>query len=184
MPELVEDFDRTKGVFTFNPTTLKVEPAMPMPRHQDIVISDEKQTEVPNPSSPDHPISLRKSEGFNYWRGTKEDSCEWPPERVWTSDGGTRLWIQIGSHTSTSGDINGVQLFEKGRDPRTLFDDANCVDFWSGRSVYAFCTPRETSTLSKKEVWTSELHVGDWKKGTDKAILKGLVWVPCVSIRP
>ena len=183
MPEFVEDFDRSKGVFILDPKTLKLERAADSPRHQDIPISDDQQTSIPDPNNPDHPIKAKRFEGFSYWLNGKEAKSEWDAFRAWTTDGG-RLWISIGSHTSTSGDINGLMLFEKGKKPKTIFENGNCVDFWPARDLYAYCTPRDTSTLGKKQVWSSELHVGDWKKGTDRTILKGLVWVPSVSIRP
>lgn len=183
-PIFVEDFDRSKGIFVLDPSTLKVERAMESPHHQEIQLNEEKPTEVPNPSSPEHPLALQMFEEFKYWRGTKEETCEWPPYRAWNTDGGNKLWVLIGTHFSSSGDVNGMMLFEKGRDPRTLFDDGNCVDFWSSRSLFAYCTYRNTSSLGKKQVWTSELHVGDYKKGTNKAVIKGLAWVPSVSIRP
>ena len=183
MPILVEDFDRSKGIFTLNPVSLKIEQAMESPHHQDIAISEDQETTIPDPSNPDHPIKAKRFDGFTYWLNGKETKSDWDAYRAWKTDD-TKLWINIWSHTSTSGDINGVMLFEKGRQPRTLFEDGNCVDFWPERSTFAYCTPRDTSALGKKQVWTSELHVGDWKKGTNKVILKGLVWVPSVSIRP
>ena len=184
MPEFVEDFDRTKGVFFLNPASLKLEPAMETPNHQEIELTDEKETVVPNPSTTDHPLSLKKFVGFKYWSKGAEQTSEWEPIRAWNSDGGAKLWILIGSHSSMSGDVNGAMLFEKGKQPRILFEDANCIDLWSGRSLFAYCSSRDTSTLGKKQVYTSELHVGDWKKGSNTTILKGIVWVPSVSIRP
>ena len=184
MPVFVEDFDRTKGVFVLNSTSLKIEQAMETPHHTDIPISSEQEAVIPNPSNLDHPIKAKWGEGFSYWEKGKETKSEWDAFRAWTTDNGQRLWINIGSHTSTSGDINGVMLFEKNRNPMTIFEDGNCVDFWPDRSTFAYCTPRETMSLGKKEVWTSELHVGNWRKATNKVILKGLVWVPSVSIRP
>ena len=184
MPEIVQDFDRTKGVFTLNPITLKIEPSMETPHHTDIPISSEQEAVIPDPSNPEHPIKAKRGEGFSYWEKGKETKSDWDAFRAWTTDKGERLWINIGSHTSTSGDINGVMLFEKNRNPMTIFEDGNCVDFWPDRGTFAYCTPRETMSLGKKEVWTSELHVGNWRKATNKAILKGLVWVPSVSIRP
>jgi hypothetical protein len=183
MPEFVEDFDRSKGVFILNPTTLKLEQAMETPHHGDIAISDDQVTSISDPSNPGHPIKAKRYDGFTYWENGKETKSDWDAFRAWTSDSGQRLWINIGSHNSTSGDINGLMLFENGKKPITIFDNGNCVDFWPERGAFAYCTPRDTSTLGKKEVWTSELHVGNWKKGANKAILKGLVWVPSVSIR-
>ena len=184
MPEMVEDFDRTNGVFILNPITLKLEPAMETPHHEEIAIPDEDVMTIADPSNPDHPIKGKRYDGFSYWANGKEVKSEWDMFRAWTADGGAKLWLGIGSHSSTSGDINGVMLFEKGKKPRTIFEDANCADFWQGRSLFAYCTSRDTSALGKKQVYTSELHVGDWKKGNNVTILKGLVWVPSVSIRP
>jgi hypothetical protein len=184
MPEFVEDFDRSKGVFILNPASIKLEPAMETPHHEEIEIPGEEETTIPDPSNPEHPIKGKRFDGFSYWSNGKEIKSEWDMFRAWTSDGGAKLWLGIGSHSSTSGDINGVMLFEKGKKPKTIFEDGNCVDFWSGRSLFAYCTPRDTSALGKKQVYTSQLHVGDWKKGNNVTILKGLVWVPSVSIRP
>jgi hypothetical protein len=184
MPEMVEDFDRTKGVFILNPSTLKLEPAMETPHHEEIDIPGEEEATIPDPNNPEHPIKGKRYDGFRYWVNGKEEKSEWDMFRAWTSDGGAKLWLGIGSHSSTSGDINGVMLFEKGKKPRTIFEDGNCVDFWTGRSLFVYCTSRDTSALGKKQVYTSELHVGDWKKGNNVTILKGLVWVPSVSIRP
>jgi hypothetical protein len=184
MPEMVEDFDRSKGVFILDPKSLKLEPVMETPHHEDINIPDEDSVSIPDPSNPDHPVKAKRFDGFTFWSNGKEETSEWDIFRAWNSDGGSKLWLGTGSHSSSSGDINGLMLFEKGKKPRTIFENANCADFWPSRSRFAYCTSRETSTLGKKEVWTSEMHVGDWIKGTDKTLLKGLVWVPSVSIRP
>ena len=186
MPELVEDFDRAKGVFILDPNTLKLEQAVNSPHHQDISIPDSGEIMIKDPNNEDnfHPVKVTRYDGFEYWLNGKPEKSDWGVFRAWYSDNASRLWLSIGSHTSTSGDINGIMLFEKGKKPRMIFENANCVDFWTARGTYAYCTPRDTSTLGKKDVWTSELHVGDWKKGTDRTILKGLVWVPSVSIRP
>jgi hypothetical protein len=183
MPELVEDFDRTKGVFVLNPKTLTVDRAADSPHHGDIDLPDEQPFSIPDPNQVDHPIKGKLFDGFSYWANGKEVKSDWDLFRAWTTDG-DKLWLGIGSHTSTSGDINGLMLFEKGKEPRIIFENGNCVDFWPERNTYAYCTPRDTSTLGKKQVWSSELHVGDWRKGTGRTVLKGIVWVPSVSIRP
>ena len=181
---MIEDFDRTKGVFVLDPKTLKIEQAMETPRHTDIEIDSEKEVSIPDPSNPDHPIKGKLFDGFRYWQNGKEVKSDWDVFRAWNTNGGSTLWLVMGTHVSSSGDINGVMLFEKGKAPKTIFEDANCFDFWQDRNAFAYCTPRDTSSLGKKQVWTSALHVGDWKKGTNRTILKGLVWVPSVSIRP
>ena len=190
MPELVEDFDRSKGVFVLDLKSLKLEPAMPTPGHGEYPLPDSKPTKYIDPNDPNHPIIVNSTksdefyEGFEYYVGGKVVKQEWPVYRAWYDDGQNKVWIWYGSHTSTSGNINALMLFQKGKTPKALFDNANAVDFWPARDLYAYCTPRDTSTLGKKEVWTSELHLGDWKKGYDRPILKGLVWAPSVSIRP
>ncbi len=183
-PSILRDYGEAKGIWNLNPKTLKLEQIVPTPTHDEVTLDDEKKVEVANPSSPEHPISMQKYEEFEYWANGKMNKCEYTPFRAVTSDGGERLWLYVGTHNSTSGAVNSILLFEKGKEPRWLMEDANLFDFWRERAVFAYCTPRETSTLGKLQVWTSALHVGDWKKGTDKAIVKGLVWVPSVSLRP
>ncbi len=184
MPEFIEDFDRSKGVFIMNDSTGKLERAFESPRHEEIVLSEEDRMSVPHPNAPDHPLKLLKHEDFTFWDKGKDVPCGWELQRAWNSDAGSKLWLLVGTHSSTSGDLNGIMLFQKGKDMNLLFEDANRFDLFPYRTLYAYCTSRETTSLSKKQVWTSELHVGDWKKGTDKTILKGVVWVPSVSIRP
>ena len=181
-PELQKGQDETKGIFQLNPQKGEIEQIVRTPNHTETALSDDTFTKFDDPNDPDHPISLKKYEGFGFWQDGKMVTNEWSAFRAWSL--GTQLWIYMGSHDSTSGDINGIMLFEKGKKARTIFENANMFDFWRDRAIYAYCSPRTTSKLGKKEVWPSELHIGDWKKGTDRAILKGLVWVPSVSIRP
>ncbi len=184
MPELIEDFDRTKGLYGFNVETLKVDQMVETPHHTDIDFPEDGDFTIPDPNHDDHPIKGKRFDGFSYFDKGKETKSEWDIFRAWRTDGNSKLWALIGSHTSSSGDINGIMLFEKGKSPRTIFEDGNCFDFWPERSTFAYCTSRDTSNLGKKQVWTSALHVGDWKKGTNKTVLNGVIWVPSVSIRP
>ena len=184
MPDFVEDFDRSRGVFALNPTTLKLERSADSPHHEEIELTNERRTSVPHPNAPDHPLMLQQMEDFTFWDKGKMVPCGWELQRAFNSDAGAKLWLVVGTHSSTSGQVNGVLLLQKGKDMSLLFEDANCFDLIPQRSTFAYCTDRETMSMGKKEVWTSELHVGDWKKGSNRAILKGLVWVPSVSIRP
>lgn len=183
-PIFWKEHDETKGNWILNATTLKLEQAMPDPNHGEIKLSEDTVTSVPNPSNPDHPLQLKMYEEMSYWNQGKDVELDLTPFRAFNTDGGDKLWVVAGTHFSSSGTVTAVLLFEKGKAPRTILDYANQYDFLIERPTFAYCTPRETSALGKKQVWTSELHVGDWRKGTNKTILKGLVWVPSVSIRP
>lgn len=183
MPEF--EGNLTSGdVYTLNLGTLKLEKLKVEDNGNEIPIRDDGPMRFSDPSAPNQYIHATAYDGFTYQVDGKEVKSEWNIYRAWFAEKNTQLWLVIGSHDSTSGDTNGMMLFEKGKKPRTIFEDANNVDFWPARNTYAYCTSRETQTLDRKEVWTSELHIGDWAKGTNKAILKGLVWVPSVSIRP
>ncbi|MBI1335069.1 MAG: hypothetical protein GC165_19575 [Armatimonadetes bacterium] len=184
VPEIVEDYDRSKGVMTIDPTTVALMPFQEPPSKDDIVLSEAIATDLPNPSSPEHRLKLTCLAPFEYWSNGKAANCDWMALRARTTDSGSKLWVFIGDHDSTTGDVNGVMLFERGKEPKTIFDTANGFDFWPMRPAYAYCTTRELSPLGSVKVWTSELHIGDWTKGSDKAILKGPVWVTSASIRP
>lgn len=183
-PDFMQGFDDSKGFFHLNPQSLKLEPTTPTNNPDEYTLSDETTTDVANPCDANHSLSMKKYEAFHYWAKGAEVQSDFDAMRAIKSDGGKSLWVVTGTHDSTTGDTNCLMLFQQGKQPRTIFDNANAFDLWWSRPTFAYCTTRELKSLGGKQVWTSELHVGDWTKGADKTIIKGLVWIPSVSIRP
>lgn len=184
-PEVELQNSETVTTYQINAATGKVTEASRAMLHDEIMLSEDSPVTIDNPSSPDHPLKLQKFQGFEYWTEGRMESSESEPVRAWNTDNNSKLWLLIGTHDSTSGAVNGAMVFEKDKPAKVLFDGANCFDLWPSRSLFAYCTSRTTSQLDgKRQVWTSELHVGDWKKGSHWPVVKGLVWVPSVSLRP
>ncbi|MBS1704602.1 MAG: hypothetical protein JST40_01910 [Armatimonadetes bacterium] len=87
-------------------------------------------------------------------------------------------------HNSTSGSIQTVWVWDGKAKPKIILECVNSFDYWPGRDIVAATSPRETSSLGKLEVWTSTLSVGYISHPPAKVILKGLVWVANVAVRP
>ncbi len=183
-PDFMQGFDDSKGYFHLNPQTLQLEAATDPDNPDEYALNDEMATDILNPCDPSHNLSIKKYETFHYWSKGKDVESDYDAMRAIKAEGGKSLWVITGTHDSTTGDTNCLMLFQQGKEPKTIFDDANGFDFWRGRNTYAYCTTRELTKLGSKQVWTSKLRVGDWSKGTNKTLLNGLIWIPSVSIRP
>lgn len=144
----------------------------------------ETPVEVPNPNEPMKPFMLTQFENFDYDIEGKRKTSEYEAQYAVASPNRKEVWIYCGTHSSTSGDVNSLLYLKESERPRMIFSEANSFDFWKKRSIFAYCTTRTTVPFQGKQVWASQLHVGDWKKGTDTTLLKGPVWISSISIRP
>jgi hypothetical protein len=183
-PDIEVNTVGAQAFYKMDPSSGKIAATQKAIGHDEIMLTEGSPVTIDNPSSADHPLKLQMYETFEYWNGEKMDTCDGEPVRAWNSDNGAKLWVLVGTHSSSSGAVNEMVLFEKDKAPKKLFADANLFDLWPGRAKYAFTTSRETTPLGKLQVWTSELRMGDWKTGNQWTVVKGLVWVPSASIRP
>lgn len=189
-PQLTKDDEPAEA--RINLETLSIEPAMGQPSHTELTGDEDGKYTVTEPNG--GKLILQVGEPFEYLVKGKAIRCEWSFRRGWESPrrgqlAPHRLFIIASDHNSTNGDINMLLLFEKAKQPRTIFDNANAFDFFEERNAFAYCTPRDTLPLNPKDknsklIWASQLHVGDWRKGTDRVILSGAVHAVSVSIRP
>jgi hypothetical protein len=181
-PEVELDYEQTE-CYQIDPKGEKLIATSAAPDEGMIQLGD-SPVEVPNPNEPMKPFVLKQFEGFDYDDEGRKMSSVAEAQYAIAGKNKKEVWIFCGTHSSTSGSINSLYYFKEGESPRILIEDANGFDFWRKRNTFAFCTSRTTTSLGNKKVWSSELHVGDWKKGTKKVIVKGLAWVGSVSIRP
>lgn len=189
-PQLTKDDEATEA--SINPQTLTIQPTMKQPTHTELSAGEDGKYTVTEPNG--GKLNLEVGEPFDYLVKGKVTRCDWSFRRGWESPrrgqlAPHRLFLLASDHNSTNGDVNMLLLFEKSKQPRAIFENANAFDFFQGRNTYAYCTPRDTLPLNPKDknsklIWTSQLHVGDWLKGTDRVILSGAVHAVSVSIRP
>jgi hypothetical protein len=156
-------------------------------KNQDVPLAEEGPTEIDEPNG--GKLSVEPFQFFSYKIGEKQVEAEYEFQRAWRNK--ERLFVMTGTHSSTSGSVNSLILFEKGNEPRILVREANNIDFHESRGYYAYCTPRTTSPLEPKnpksiQVWSSELIVGNWLSRTVpmRRLYSGAVHVSSVSIRP
>lgn len=163
-------FDLAKRAFVPHPSA----------KSGDIPLNEEGLTEVQDPNG--NTLKLQQFEPFSFLVKGKEVAADYEFQRVWRV--GDSMFMVCGTHSSSSGSVNQVVALLKGQAPRVVIPEANSFDFVASRPLFAYCTPRSTSPLGKIQVWSSELHVGDWRRGTEKAVLSGAIHVTTVSIRP
>ncbi|HLO98796.1 MAG TPA: hypothetical protein VK171_09405, partial [Fimbriimonas sp.] len=147
-----------------------------------VPIDQEQPSTMPSPVDPSATFSFTPFEGFSYSGNGSNESKEGGAVRAWKA--GNAFFVQSWTHDSTVGSVSSLYVSEPGKKLRTIFENVNSFDFWSGRTLYACTTIRTLSPMGKKKVWTSQIYTGDWKTGAKKPIVTGLVWVSNVSIRP
>jgi hypothetical protein len=190
VPQLVQG-DEVASM-TINPKSLAIESYSEKAGPKQLEPGEDEKYSVTEPNGGQ--LSLQVGEPIVYPGSDKGDAAEFLFRRGWESPRRGqmephRLFLLASDHNSTNGDINALLLLEKSKKPRFIFSNANGFDFWEARSTFAYCTPRDTSPLNPKDknsklVWTSELHVGDWQKGTDRILISGAVHSISVAIRP
>ena len=178
--------DEQPGYFVFDPTASKFK-TQQAPTNHDVKLTEEGPTEIDEPNG--GKLKVEPFQFFNYQVADKEVEAEYEFQRAWRDK--DRLFVMTGTHSSGAGSINSLILFEKEKQPRALFKEANNVDFHESRGYFAFCTPRTTSPLDPKNsnsirVWSSELIAGNWMSRTTpmKLLYTGAVHIASVSIRP
>jgi hypothetical protein len=154
---------------------------------QDVSLAEEGATEIEEPNG--GKLSVEPFQYFSYNLQNKTVQAEYEFQRAWRSK--ERLFVMTGTHSSGSGSVNSLILFEKDKEPRVIFAEANNVDFHESRGYFAYCTPRTTAPLDPKNkksirVWSSELIAGNWISRTIpmRRLYSGAVHVSSVSIRP
>jgi hypothetical protein len=147
-----------------------------------VKINQEKPSTIPSPVDPNAKFSFNPFESFSYSFNGAVQTKENGVVRAWKSE--NVFLLQTWAHDSTTGSTSALYASTQGQKLRTIFENANSFDFWTPRNAFAYTTTRTLSPQGKKKVWTSQLYYGDWKTGIKKPIIKGLVWVSNVSIRP
>ncbi|MFX8608834.1 hypothetical protein ABTM33_19245, partial [Acinetobacter baumannii] len=63
--------------------------------------------------------------------------------------------------------------------------DAGEIDFWPGRSAFAFTSAKELTSLGEGNgrVWTNQLWVGDLTTGSKQRLFGGNIHFASVAIR-
>jgi hypothetical protein len=174
------DIDEKK--YRLNSETLRLEAYSSQQSELEVSFSEDQPAQVNDLNG--GLMTLKSFENVVVQRNGEAKSTEWEPLRAWYSKDKSKLWLLHGARSSATGSINNLIYFSKGNGYKVIFENANCYDFTENRSSFAFCTARSTSPLGNKRVWSSELHVGDWRAGTQRVLLKGAVHVPSVSLRP
>ncbi|MEI7575574.1 MAG: hypothetical protein WCK51_01680 [Armatimonadota bacterium] len=178
--------DEKPGYFIFDPAASQFKTQKISTNH-DVKLAEEGPTDIDEPNG--SKLKVEPFQSFSYHARSKEVESEYEFQRAWRDN--NRLFVMTGTHSSTSGSINSLLLFEKSQPPRTLISEANNIDFHESRGYFAYCTPRTTSPLDPKnpnsiQVWSSELVAGNWLSQTtpQKRLYIGAVHVASVSIRP
>ena len=178
--------DEQPGHFVFDPKASKFK-TLNDSKNRDVPLSEQGPTEIEEPNG--GKLSVEPFQFFSYNIGEAKVDAEYEFQRAWRNK--DRLFVMTGTHSSTSGSVNSLIMFEKEKQPRVLFKEANNFDFHESRGYYAYCTPRTTSPLDPKnsksiQVWSSELVVGNWHSRTIpmRRLYMGAVHVSSVSIRP
>ncbi len=178
--------DEQPGYFVFDKKSLKFKEQTGSSAH-DVKLAESGRTTIEEPNG--GKLEVEPFQYFSYKVSGKEVEAENEFQRAWRDK--DRLWVLAGTHSSGSGSVNSILLFEKGKEPRVVIPEANCMDMHESRPYFAYCTPRTTSPLNPKDpssiqVWSSELVVGDWtySTGVRRTVYGGAIHVASVSIRP
>jgi hypothetical protein len=173
----VEDLNGNRS-FTIQLDPPAIVPLESAEMRKDLSLDENDSTEVRDPDG--NWLKLTQYEPVTYKDGGRNFFSDWNFIRGWKS--GENLFLIMGDRTSSTGDLNQIALLEKGKLSRMLFPTANAFDFDPESPFYAYCTPRTTSPLGKIQVWTSELHVGNWQTFERRVMLKGVKHIASVSV--
>lgn len=139
-------------------------------------------------------LALEKQpDGSEEYRGTsvnldmvkRQDFAEHLSRLIWQEQEG-KVWMVGSLRDSTIGWRYSLWGFEWGSGAlKPVCQNAGEIDFWPGRSAYAFTTAKELTELGEGQgkVWTNQLWVGDLTSGTKERLFGGNIHFSSVALR-
>lgn len=157
---------------------------------------DKKPFQFKPPSEGQWSLSLaleKQTDGADEYRGTainleikKPTAFAEHLSRLIWDEGRGRVWMLGSFRDSTIGWRYSFWGFEwQSGELKPYCQDAAEIDFWPGRSGYAFTTAKELTALGdgQGKVWTNQLWVGDLATGSKERLFGGFIHFASVALR-